>query len=142
MRRIILRRALLHEIIDHARECRPDEACGLVAGKGAEAARVLKLSNSDSSPVSYVMDSGEQLSAMRDIEDSGLDLLAIYHSHPSSPAYPSGVDVSRAFFPGTVEQNFPGVLYIIVGLLNEKPEVRAFDINDKGVFEAAIEVRD
>jgi len=142
VRRIVLESTLLDEIVAHARECHPDEACGLIAGKGGEGIRIFKLENEDHSPVSYTLNPMEQLRVIKEIEDGGLDLIAIYHSHPSSPAYPSGVDVRRAFFPGTMEPNFPGVLYIIVGLLHGGPEVRAFDITDKGVAEVTIDILD
>ena len=61
-------------------------------------------------------------------------MVAIYHSHPGSPAYPSGKDVGLAFYPDS--------LYIIVGLCDkERPEVRAYRIVEGKVSEVGIEVR-
>ena len=70
----------------------------------------------------YVMDPREQLRIMDDIEGSGEDLLAIYHSHTRSAAYPSRTDVELAFFPDT--------LYLIVSIADrDAPEIRAFRIS-------------
>ena len=67
----------------------------------------------------YVMDPREQLRIMDEIDDAGDDLLAIYHSHTRSAAYPSRTDVELAFFPDT--------LYLIVSIADrEAPEIRAF----------------
>lgn len=79
------------------------------------------------------MDPKEQFSAMKEMRREGLDMVAIYHSHPGSPAYPSAKDVSLAFYPDS--------LYIIAGLSDkDRPEVRAFEIVEGKVSEAQIEV--
>jgi proteasome lid subunit RPN8/RPN11 len=70
----------------------------------------------------YVMDPREQLRMMDEIDASGEELLAIYHSHTRSAAYPSRTDVELAFFPDT--------LYLIVSLADrDAPEIRAFRIS-------------
>jgi proteasome lid subunit RPN8/RPN11 len=67
------------------------------------------------------MDPMEQLRIMDEIDDAGWDLLAIYHSHTRSAAYPSRTDVELAFYPQTA--------YLIVSLAKpERPEIRAFQI--------------
>jgi proteasome lid subunit RPN8/RPN11 len=112
---------LAQAIVDHAIADLPNECCGMIAGVGGDATRVLQASNSEGSPFMYVMDPREQLRIMDDIEDAGEDLLAIYHSHTRSAAYPSRTDVELAFFPDT--------LYLIVSIADrEAPEIRAFRI--------------
>ncbi len=70
----------------------------------------------------YVMDPREQLRIMEAIDDAGQDLLAIYHSHTRSAAYPSRTDVELAFFPDT--------LYLIVSIADrDAPEIRAFRLS-------------
>ena len=95
----------------------------MIAGGGGDATRVLTAAtNSEGSPFMYVMDPREQLRIMDDIEDSGEELLAIYHSHTRSAAYPSRTDVELAFFPDT--------LYLIVSIADrDAPEIRAFRIS-------------
>lgn len=67
----------------------------------------------------YVMDPTEQLRVMDEIDAAGWDLLAVYHSHTRSAAYPSRTDVELAFYPQTP--------YLIVSLSDrDRPEIRAF----------------
>ncbi len=117
---------LAEMIIVHAREQFPNECCGLVAGKDGVAMRVLPAINSEGSPFMYVMDPREQMDLMEQIEDAGEDLLAIYHSHTRSAAYPSKTDVELAFFSEP--------LYVIVSLQDEdSPVIRAFHLERAGV---------
>ena len=112
---------LAETIIVHAREEFPNECCGLIAGKGGVATRVLPATNSEGTPFMYVMDPREQMDLMEQIEDAGEDLLAIYHSHTRSAAYPSKTDVELAFFAEP--------LYVIVSLQDEdNPVIRAFHL--------------
>lgn len=69
----------------------------------------------------YVMEPREQLRIMDDIDAAGWDLLAIYHSHTRSAAYPSRTDVELAFYPTTA--------YMIVSLADrDRPEIRAYTL--------------
>ena len=112
---------LAETIIVHAREEFPNECCGLVAGRDGVATRVLPAINTEGTPFMYVMDPREQMDLMDQIEDSGEDLLAIYHSHTRSAAYPSTTDVELAFFAEP--------LYVIVSLQNENtPVISAFHL--------------
>jgi [CysO sulfur-carrier protein]-S-L-cysteine hydrolase len=71
------------------------------------------------------------LNILRDIEDKGWQLIAIYHSHPANEAYPSRTDVSLAYYPDAV--------YIIVSLAGEDPPpVRAFRIVDGNIREIGL----
>ena len=67
-----------------------------------------------------------------EIEDSGLELGAIYHSHTRSEPYPSQTDINLAFYPDAA--------YVIVGVAGEEPEVRAFTIRDGNVAAAELTV--
>ncbi len=117
-----LSRELADELIAHAREDMPNECCGLIAGRGDVATRVLRTTNTEASPFMYVMDPREQMDLMDAIEDAGEDLVAIYHSHTRSAAYPSRTDVELAFFPDP--------LYVIVSLADrDAPEIRAFRLS-------------
>jgi proteasome lid subunit RPN8/RPN11 len=113
---------LARELVDHAVADLPNECCGLIAGRGGAATRVLRATNSEGSPFMYVMDPREQLRMMDEIDESGDDLLAIYHSHTRSAAYPSRTDVELAFYPDT--------LYLIVSVADrDAPEIRAFRLS-------------
>lgn len=112
---------LARELVEHALADLPNECCGMIAGRGGTATRVLRASNVEGSPFMYVMDPREQLRMMDEIDESGDELLAVYHSHTRSAAYPSRTDVELAFYPDT--------LYLIVSIADrDAPELRAFRI--------------
>jgi proteasome lid subunit RPN8/RPN11 len=138
MRDICIRKEHLKELFAHALGASPNEACGFLGGRDGEVERVYKVRNVDSSPVTYRFDPAEQMRVMREMEREGLELVGIYHSHPVSPAYPSQVDMERAFFPGTRDLNFPGIAYVIVSLAAGEPEVKAYLIGPKGVEEVRV----
>ncbi len=113
---------LADELVAHAVADLPNECCGMVAGVGGLARRVIRAGNAEGGPFMYVMDPREQIRIMDDIDDSGEELLAIYHSHTRSAAYPSRTDVELAFYPDT--------LYLIVSIADrESPVIRAFRLS-------------
>jgi proteasome lid subunit RPN8/RPN11 len=120
------------EIIDHARASSKHEACGILAGKNGKVEKVYKMTNTSDTPETcYFMDPKEQLNVMKEIRNSGLEMIGIYHSHPASPAFPSEKDIELAFYPETS--------YVIVSLQKEgKPEFRAFRILDGKITEEEI----
>jgi proteasome lid subunit RPN8/RPN11 len=78
----------------------PLEACGLLAGVHGISRAVFPIQNELASPTHFRMQPNEQLKAFSEIERTGWQLLAIYHSHPAGPPRPSQTDVAEALFPG------------------------------------------
>jgi proteasome lid subunit RPN8/RPN11 len=76
----------------------PLEACGLLAGKQDTVEAVLKVRNAEQSPVRFRMDPQEQFNAFEWIEANGLELIGIYHSHPSGPETASATDIAEAAY--------------------------------------------
>jgi proteasome lid subunit RPN8/RPN11 len=139
MKSISINKEHVNEILKHSLEVFPKEACGLLAGQGEEVLKLYRLRNVDNSEVTYSLDPAEQLNAMKQMEKDGLSLVAIYHSHTGSPAFPSSTDVARAFFPGTQDENFPGVAYVIASVTdNSLRELRAFLIRKEGIEEIEV----
>ncbi len=134
---IVIAKEHMENIINHSMVDYPREACGVMAAEITAGKAVIKKvyrgRNMDGSSVSYRFDPSEQFGIMKEINSLGLKMAAIYHSHPSSPAHPSQTDINRAFFPGTKEENFPDVVYVIIGLSGKEPEVNAYIIGEKGV---------
>ncbi len=123
-----LERRFAEEMINHARQEAPNEACGILAGKDGVTSKLYRAKNVEPSPTKYLMDPRDQLNALLEMEKEGWDLLAIYHSHPMSAAYPSITDVDLAYYADPV--------YIIVSLgSQDKPEIRAFRIADRTITE-------
>ncbi len=116
-------RELYDEIIAHAREEAPNECVGVVASRDGEAVAVHRARNAEASPLRFSIDSMEQLQLTNEIEDAGLDVGAIYHSHLRTAPAPSQTDINFA-------KGWPGVLWIIVGLGGEMPEVRTWEISE------------
>lgn len=121
------------EMISISREAFPNEACAILAGKGSEVSKIYKMTNIEKSPVSYFMDSQEQFKVMKDIRENGLSMLAIFHSHPSSPAYPSAKDISIAFYDDCI--------YVIASLIEKKPIVKGFLIKEGRVRDVEVGIK-
>lgn len=125
---------LVDEMVAHAREDLPNECCGMVGGRDGEATRVIRVANSAASPLRYEMDPQGQYNALKEIEDDGGELLAIYHSHTKSAAYPSQTDVNQAVA-------WPEQIYVIVSLADgDAPDVKAYLLNDLKIADAELDV--
>src|SRR3954462_9645313 len=126
--------ALIDEIVAHAIEDAPNECCGMIASRDGEAVAVHRARNAAASPLRYEIDGMEQYKIQNAIEDAGLELGAIYHSHTRSAPLPSQTDINLAFYPEA--------LYIIVGVAGEEADVRAWRIAGGSVEEAALEIEE
>lgn len=139
-------RPLVDEMIAHAREDLPNEACGQLNGLDGQAVSAHRVKNVEASPYRYSMDPLAMLKLENARDESGESLFSIYHSHVASEAYPSPTDVRQAFFPpGAVERDpmYPDSYYILVSLKYDPPHVRAFHIRTGGeIEEEPIEVVD
>ena len=124
--------AIIDSMVAHARLEAPLECCGLLMGQAGRITRLRRMRNLAQSPIRYEMAPGELFQFFKDLRGSDLQHLGIYHSHPSSEAYPSATDVAQAFYPGCA--------YLILSLLApEAPSVRAFSIVEGLVAELAID---
>lgn len=112
------------QILAQAHAEAPNECCGLLLGRGDVVEEVFPGRNVDETPrTRYVMDPRDQLRAFRTMDERGWDLVAIYHSHPHTEAYPSETDKHRALYPDA--------RYVIVSLREPAaPRVRAFRLLD------------
>ena len=85
----------------------------------------------------YRPDPRDLVRAFREMDDRGEDLVAIYHSHPASQAYPSPTDRAESA-DDRGEPRFPGAAYLLVSLRGDEPEVRAYRIKDAAVTELVL----
>jgi proteasome lid subunit RPN8/RPN11/molybdopterin converting factor small subunit len=131
--RLTITRAQRDEMIAHARRDYPNECCGMVSGRGMVASQVYPLRNAAASPFLYEIHR-DDLKKIIEIENDGEELVAIYHSHTHTEAFPSQTDVRLAYYPESA--------YVIVSLADQaSPSVRAFRIVDGSVAEMEVEVR-
>lgn len=130
---LILPPVIAAAVIDHARACYPEEACGLVAGRDGVAVQAHPGRNISPTPrVAYELDH-ETLVRMTTFEDAGLELAAIYHSHPNGPDTPSPTDIACAAYPDAV--------YLICSLDNPaQPTLRGFRIAAGRVQEVRLDI--
>ncbi len=132
-------RALFDEMVSHAVAEAPNECCGIVASVDGEAVRVFPARNAEASPLRYVMDGNDQIRIQNEIDAQKWDYGAIYHSHTRSAPRPSQTDINMAFVP-KVGPVWPGSIYIIIGVADPEPEVRAFRIESDTPEEVALSV--
>ena len=131
---LILGKDLLEKMLQQIKEEFPNEACGILAGREGRAGKVYEMSNIDKNPSTYFMDAKEQLLVMKEMRNLGSEMVGIYHSHASSPAYPSGHDVEMAFYPD--------ISYVIISLKDKvNPVLRSFKIVDGKITEEEIKIR-
>jgi proteasome lid subunit RPN8/RPN11 len=128
-----LDQVFVDEMVAHGLAGFPNEACGLLAGKEGRPVRFFAMTNKDASPVTYRLDPKEQLRVFDEMEDEGLDLLAIFHTHTHSEPYPSETDRTQAFYPEAT--------YLVMSLSDRaNPTMRAFRIEDGDVSEEELEI--
>ncbi len=120
------------ELVGHAYDGLPDEACGLLAGPpGTERATVFyPCRNAAESSRVYTIDPTDHLRADRDAEDRGLEINGVVHSHTHTDAYPSPTDVEQA--------PVPTWHYVIVSLRQDAPVTRSYRIVDGIVAEEPV----
>ena len=99
---LLISPALRQQMQEHVTECLPEEACGLLGGQGGRAEIVLPVENVLHSPSRFRMEPSEQIRAMTEIEQRGLELMAIYHSHPSGPEVLSATDLAELAYPEAI----------------------------------------
>jgi proteasome lid subunit RPN8/RPN11 len=109
----------------------PLEACGLLAGKNDSVETVLRVANAERSPVRFRMDAQEQYDAFMRIEADGLDLVGIFHSHPSGPETVSPTDIDEAAYD---------VVHIIWSRKDQNWSARGFWIERGQVTEVNLQV--
>jgi len=103
--RLVLSQAQWESMQAHVDSCAPLEGCGLLAGTAESVYEVLPVTNREHSPIRFRMDAAEQLRAFRTIDELGLELLGIFHSHPADErsgsgqaSGPSATDVEEAAY--------------------------------------------
>jgi len=128
-------RAMIDEMVAHAREDLPNECCGLIGGLDGEARTLYRARNEFASPFSYRVHGDDQYRIIeKEMRERGEELLAIYHSHTKSPAYPSQTDLNEA-------ESWPEQAYLIVSLADrEAPVVKAFWLKDGEIADAELVV--
>ncbi len=118
-------------IIAHAREGKPEEICGLLRGREGQVTGMHRCQNVAANPITNYEVDPQALLLQFEWEDAGDSLIAIYHSHPVDPAYPSASDAINAYYPDSV--------YLICSLRDdEHPVINGYWLREApGDFDGA-----
>ena len=131
--------SMVGEIVAQARAEAPNECCGIVATRDGQAVAVHRARNSLASPLRYELDPRDQLRIQDAIDDAGLEMGVIYHSHTRSDPVPSQTDINLARFGD--QPRFPGTLYLIVGVKDpESDDLRLWEIVGDEVTQVELQV--
>ena len=92
MQSISLTAGQIEELVSIAKDVLPNESCGLLLGENDAVAEILPMRNVDESPLRFSIESTELVDAYNLAESKGLQVIAIFHSHPAQPS-PSSTDI-------------------------------------------------
>ncbi len=130
--RLRIPRPILEVLLDHARTERPYECCGLLAGTVADGWGDVRtrypLVNELRSRTEFLSEPRSLFDAMKAMRQNGEEILAVYHSHPSSAPIPSLRDRERNYS----EQ----VMTVIVGFEKDECSLRVWWLTAETASEA------
>ena len=95
---MLIRRAVVEGLLDHARREQPDECCGLLIGTAELIERCAPARNLRASPSRYLVDPVDHFAALRSARALGWEVVGAYHSHPHGAPVPSSTDVREATY--------------------------------------------
>ncbi len=134
---LVLATHVYEAILAHAREAKPAEGCGLLAGhrtQEATATASYRATNVAENPTTtYEIDPEEQYRLMAEIDTVGLEVVGFYHSHPAGPHGPSTTDHARA--------TWEGYHYLIASLGGKRPVLDAWRWTGDAFERDAVAVR-
>jgi [CysO sulfur-carrier protein]-S-L-cysteine hydrolase len=125
---VSLRETHRQQVFEHCRAESPNEACGVLAGRGGRVEKVYTARNvveDEKKPILYEIDPKDLLRIFQDIDESDLQFLGIFHSHVKSEAKPSATDIRLSYYPDAV--------YFMISLLGPEPELKAWKIIKKRI---------
>ena len=90
--------------------------------------RYIPNSPDERAEIAFVMDMQDFSTAKKDMRNNGLDLQVVYHSHPHDPARPSITDIKIATDYEEIwpKINLPIPAYLLVSLMNSKPDIKTY----------------
>ncbi|MBF0140647.1 MAG: M67 family metallopeptidase [Magnetococcales bacterium] len=104
----VLPRPIVNRMLTHAMQSAPEECVGILAGKGRTIQEWHPLPNALHHERQFLADPARHIQIMKELRERGLEMIAIYHSHPGAPAEPSAKDFNESFYPEA--------LYLIISL--------------------------
>ena len=119
--KIRLLKSEYERLLHHAVACLPEEACGLLAGRKTEQEKLIeKVYSLPNAAEHFTISPEDQLKAILDMRENGLQMLGNWHSHPQTPSRMSEEDKRLAFDREAS--------YLILSLAENEPVLRAFSV--------------
>jgi len=125
---VVIPPAVRAELVAHAQEEAPNEACGLVVLRDGVAERYERGRNAAASPYRFELEVDPELWFL---EDDGYEL-AVFHSHLSSPPRPSRTDVENV----GLWQGKPYLIYCVA-----RDELAAWTIENGRIEQLEVRAR-
>lgn len=95
-KKITLSKNHVDTLIRHAKQNEPNESCAILFGKNDSeqflTIDVFLTKNIEPSPINFTISNDDLIKAYEESEKKNLEVIAIFHSHPNSAAYPSSTD--------------------------------------------------
>ena len=96
-RRIDLQKIILSQsdkkiLIEHAENEKPNESCAILFGKDNLVSEVFLTKNIEESSVNFTISNEQLIEGYNIAEGKKVEVIAIFHSHHNSDAYPSNTD--------------------------------------------------
>lgn len=133
--KLTIRQHIHDAMLDAARKAAPLEACGLLGGADGVATEFYELTNVDASGEHYSMKPEDQFAAVKDMRGKNARMLAIWHSHPATPARMSEEDLRLAYTPE--------VVYLIQSLADPAdPDLQGFRVANACPIPVDIVIKD
>jgi proteasome lid subunit RPN8/RPN11 len=123
--KLIMSTEIKQQLIQHAKDELPNECCGYVTGFESTLKTVYQMTNVDASPVHFNFDPKEQFQVVKSARLNKEQPIVVYHSHPKSEAVLSDEDLRLL--------NDPNMVYVIISLEKNEPELKAYQIVDAQV---------
>jgi len=124
---------IFDDMLEQAKAQSPIEACGILAGSNGRIEKLYKMTNAEQRSDHFMMEPEQQFAVVKDIRSASLDMLAIYHSHPETPARPSAEDIRFALMPG--------MIHVIVSLQGDNgPVMKGFQIEGGSINEVPVKI--
>lgn len=111
---------IVDALLAHARAGYPLETCGILGGVDDAVSEFYPMANVDQSREHFRMEPKEQFAVAKDLRAKGKVIVAVYHSHPDTPARPSEEDIRLALTPN--------VSHAILSLAGAEPVLKSFRI--------------
>ena len=135
MNELTLDSSIAARVVELSRAGLPLEVCGLLGGMEGRVSTLYEMTNSDQSAIHYAMVPEEQFKISKAMRAVGEEMLAIYHSHPATPARPSAEDIRLAVTPN--------VVHVIISMKDsEAPVMKGFTIEKGKVSEVLLNITD